>query len=179
MCLHVYTCYTGEHIAEAPASGTFVGVISRESVRLTVMFVALNDFDICATDIQNAFLTAPCQRKLYTVCGPKVGSEHKGKWALIVRALYGLRTAGNSFPSHLTECMKHFGYTLCVADPDVWFREEKRLDGTPYYEYILLYVDDTLCNSADPASTLSKIDKYFRFKPGSMGKFSSTRRTST
>jgi hypothetical protein len=50
------------------------------------MIPVLNDLDIFACDIQNAFLTAPCCEKLYTVAGPEFGSD-EGK-IMIVAGLY-------------------------------------------------------------------------------------------
>ena len=46
--LDVYKCAN-------PYGSTFSGVVSRESVRIALTYTALNDLDICATDIQNAF----------------------------------------------------------------------------------------------------------------------------
>ena len=37
------------------------------------------------------------------------------------------------------------GFTSSRGDPDVWFREDCRIDGgEPYYEYVLIYTDDIL-----------------------------------
>jgi hypothetical protein len=36
---------------------------------------AANDLVIFACDIQNAFLTAPCRKRLHTVAGPEFGSD--------------------------------------------------------------------------------------------------------
>jgi hypothetical protein len=59
-------------------------------------------------DIENAYLTAPITEKVWTVLGPDFGND-AGKRALIVRALYGLKSAGVAFRNHLAECMKHLG----------------------------------------------------------------------
>ena len=70
-------------------------------------------------DIQNAYLTAPCAEKIWTVCGPEFGAN-KGKRAIIVRALYGFASAGALFQKHLADYMQHIGYESCKADPNVW-----------------------------------------------------------
>jgi hypothetical protein len=49
--------------------------------------------------------------------GPEFGSD-AGKKAFIVRALYGLKSAGASFRNHLADCMQHMGFTPCLVDPD-------------------------------------------------------------
>ena len=56
------------------------------------------------------------------------------------------------------------------ADPDVWYREAVKDDGTEYYEYVLLYVDDALVFSNKAESILRKeIGKYFKLKEESIG----------
>ena len=66
--------------------------------------------------------------------------------------------------------MRTLGYTSCLADPDLWFKPELRPDdGTKYYAYILLYVDDCIAIHHDAMGELKKLDHYFAMKPGSMG----------
>ena len=65
--------------------------------------------------------------------------------AVIVQALYGLRSAGASFRNHLDDCTKQMGYKPCLTDPDLWTRPKKRKsDGIEYYDYVILYVDNSL-----------------------------------
>ena len=121
------------------------------------------------SDIQNAYVTAPCEEKIWTTLGPEFGPD-KGKCALIVRALYGLSSAGTSFRRHLADCMRALGYESCKADADLWYKPMTRLDdNVPYYAYVLLYVDDCMAISHDATTTLQEIDKFFQMKPGSIG----------
>ena len=48
----------GGHLNNYPFSVTCVSVVSRDSVRLALRIEALNDLDILAGDIQNAYLNA-------------------------------------------------------------------------------------------------------------------------
>ena len=41
------------------------------------------------------------------------------------------------------------GFKSCLADPNVWLHPATKDDGTEYYEYILVYVDDLLVISGD------------------------------
>jgi hypothetical protein len=75
--------------------------------------------------------------------GPEFGPD-EGKKAVIVRALYGLKSVGASFSNHLAECMRTTGYTSCKADADLWYKPSTRPDGFKYYAYMLLYVDDVI-----------------------------------
>ena len=85
-----YRFVAGGHTTNPPAESTYAGVVSRESVRIDFTLAALNDLDIFASDIQNAYLTAPCGEKIIFTCGPEFGSDHKGNTAVVVRVLYGL-----------------------------------------------------------------------------------------
>jgi hypothetical protein len=97
------------HTTDTPHAMTYAIVVSRESVRIALTLAALNDLDVKMAVIENAYLTAPITEKVWTVLGPEFGDD-AGKRALIVRALYGLKSAGAAFRNHLAECMKHLGW---------------------------------------------------------------------
>ena len=86
----------GGHTTKALAPITYASVVSRESVRIALLLAALNDVEVKTADIENAYITAPCAEKIYTVLGPEFGPD-AGKRAFVVRALYGLKSAGASF----------------------------------------------------------------------------------
>ena len=118
-----------------------------------------------AADIRNAYLQALSSRKDYIICGPEFGIENIGKVALIHRVLYGGKTVGKDFRNHLRSCMRHIGFKSCPANPDIWMRPAEKADGTPYYEYVLLYVDDTLVISENAGRILGEeIGRYFELK---------------
>jgi hypothetical protein len=75
--------------------------------------------------------------------GPEFGADER-KVAFILRALYGLKSAGARFRNHLADCMHHLGFKPGLADPDLWMLPTMRLDGFEYYSYVLLYVDDIM-----------------------------------
>jgi hypothetical protein len=153
---------------DAPHVMTYATVVSREFVRIALTLAALNDLDGMMGDIENSYLTAPITEKIWTVIGPEFGDD-AGKRVLIVRALCGLKSAGAAFRNHLESCMDHLGWKPCLADQDLWMKEETRPDdGVKYWAYILIYVDDILCVHSDPGMSLAQIDKYFKMKPGSI-----------
>jgi hypothetical protein len=71
------------HRCADPDGSTYAGVVSRDSVRIALTYAALNDLDVCAADIRNAYLQAPSSQKDYITCGPEFGIENIGKKALI------------------------------------------------------------------------------------------------
>jgi hypothetical protein len=147
---------------------TYASVVSRESVMIALTLVALNDLDVMMGNIENAYLTAPITEKVWTVLGPEFG-EDAGKRALIMRALYALKSAGAAFRNHLTSCMDHLGWNPCLANQYLWMKEKTRPDdGVKYWAYILIYVDGILCVHHNPWTSLAKIDKYFKMKPCSI-----------
>ena len=159
------------HGTPDPDGSTNTGVVSRESIRITLTYAALNDLKICAGDILNAYLQAPSSEKYYIPkCGMEFGLENVGKRTKIVRALYGSKSSGRDFRNHLRSCMTHLGFHSCKADPDVWMREATKCDGTPYYQYALLYVDDVLVIAEGAEQIIrNQIGKYFTIKEESIG----------
>ena len=82
---------------------TYSSVVTRNSVRLCFLLAALNDLDVKMADIGNAYLNAKCKERIHVKCDPELfGPEHEGKYAVIVRALYGLKTSGNSWRNHFS-----------------------------------------------------------------------------
>ena len=101
--------------------------------------------------------------------GPEFGSD-AGKKAIIVHALYGLKSAGGSFGQHITDCMRTLGCKSCKVDSDLWYKPMVRPeDGYEYYAYILLYIDDCLTIASDPTAELNLLNKYIQMKKGSIG----------
>ena len=157
----------GGHTTSTPSTLTYSSVVSRDSVRIALTIAALNGLKVLAADIENAYLTAPCREKIWTVAGPEFGSD-AGKKMLIVRALYGLKTSGAAFRSFLAEHLHDMGFTPSQADPDVWLRPGIREDGSTYWEMILCYVDDVLAINEDPKRILERIQNKFKLKDNKM-----------
>jgi hypothetical protein len=153
-----------------PERSTYAGVVSCDSVRIALTYAALNDLDVWAADMRNAYLQAPSSQKDYVICGPEFGLENVGKRALIRRALHGGKTAGADFRHHLRECMRQLNFTSSLADPDVWMRPAKKANCSECYEYVLIYTDEVLVISENGEHVLwSGIGKYFELKEESSG----------
>ena len=156
-------------MVEAPKSLTYASMVSRESVRISQTLAALNDLEVKTSDIQNAYLTAPCSEKAHITLGTEFG-ENKGKTAINFRALYGLALSAASFRNHLADCMFHLGYKSCLEDPDLWYKPDIREeDKFKYYSYLLLYVDDCLWIHLSAEEEFNKIDKFLKMMAGSIG----------
>jgi len=110
----------GGHKTEAPATITYTSVVSHKTVCIALLMAALNDLEVKVGDVLNAYITALITEKVWTVLGAEFGSD-AGKSAIIVRALYGLKSAGAAFCAHLASFMRQMGYMSCKADPDLWY----------------------------------------------------------
>jgi hypothetical protein len=150
----------GGHTTEAPASMTYSSVVSRESVRIAFTIAALNDLDILMADIGNAYLNADCREKIWMIAGPEFGAN-KGRKVIIVRALYGLKSASAAWRAHLAQSMSDLGFTPCQADPDVWMKMATKPDGFQYWEYVLIYVDDILAVSDCPSKIMEGLSALY------------------
>jgi hypothetical protein len=155
-------------MTEPPATITYASLVSRESVRIGLLIAALKDLDILPADIQNAYLTSPCQEKIHTILGQAFGPDRQGRKVIVVRALFGLMSAGASFWNHLVSALQHIGYNSSKGDPDVWLRPATKPNGEDYYEYLLVYTDDILAIGIEPRVVLNKLNKYFTLKPESI-----------
>ncbi len=158
----------GGHLTEPPASITYSSVVSRDSVRIAFLLAAMNDLDILACDVGNAYLNAPCREKVWFVAGPEFGSR-QGTVIKIVRALYGLKSSGASWRAMFNNSIRDIGFQPSIADPDVYIRPFTKSDGTKYYEYILVYVDDVLVISHAPEEHLKVIQANYKLNPSSIG----------
>ena len=124
-------------MTDTPAAITYASVVSREILRFALVLAVLKSLEVKCGDVMNSCITAPITEKVWTILGPEFGAD-QGKKAIIVRELYGIKSSGAAFRSHLCICMKGLGYTPCLADPDLWYKSEVRPDDVfEYYSYIL------------------------------------------
>ena len=120
-------------MTKAPATIAYDSVVSRETVRIALMIATLNDLEVKSGDILNACVQAPVTEKVWATLGPEFSKDAR-KTAVIVRAIYGLKSAGAAFRSHLAKCMESMGYQSCNSDPDLWFKLDLRPeDGAKCY----------------------------------------------
>ena len=99
---------SGCMVKDTPAVVTYASVVLRDTVRIALTIAALNDLEIKARNVMNTFLTSPCSEKILTTLGPEFGGDVRKK-AIILQALYGLKSAGASFGNHIADCMRLLG----------------------------------------------------------------------
>ena len=88
----------------------------------------------------------------------------------LVRALYGLKSSGAAwramFSTFITE---HLKFKSTRIDPDVYIRRNHKKNGQPYYEMLLVYVDDVLLISHAPDEVMEQIAGEFEIKNNEWG----------
>jgi hypothetical protein len=137
-------------------------VVSRDSVRLAFLIAGLNDLDVLAGDVTNAYLNASCREKIWFKGGVETG-EDRGKVLIVTRALYGLKSSGAAWRADLAASLRAMKFISSQADPDVWIRSA----GT-HYDMVLVYVDDILVFAKDPQTTINELGKLYELKPESV-----------
>jgi len=157
----------GGHLTDPPVESVYSSVVTRENVRIMFLIAALNDLDVLGADVQNAYINAETNEKVYTTAGPEFGSN-EGRPAIIVHALYGLKSSGAQWRDHFAKILKQLGFKNSKADPDVWMHKAKKPNGFFYWEYVLCYVDDILVIGHQPQTTMNSISQYVNFKSGSI-----------
>lgn len=156
-------CARGD-LTDPPASITYSSVVTRESVRIAFTIAALNDIEIQMFDVGNAYLTAPlpAEEKYWCKAGPEFG-EDEGKVLILVRALYGLKSAGAAYRHHFAQTLTDLGFESCYGDADVWRRAAVKPNGDEYYEYLLTYVDDCLVISHKCVEITNALKNEYHF----------------
>jgi hypothetical protein len=89
--------------------------------------------------------------------------------ALIVRALYGLKSRGAAWHAYFTQSLTDLGFVSCKSDPDAWRRPATNVTGNKYYEYILVYVDELLIVSESPQDILDKLADEHKYRLKDVG----------
>jgi Reverse transcriptase (RNA-dependent DNA polymerase) len=121
-----------------PPGITYASVVSRDSVRVALLYASLNDIDVLSCDVGNAYLNTNCREKLWVEAGPEFGSD-EGSVMIIRKALYGLSSSGAAaWRAMVSQTLIEQGYVNTIADSDVWRRYRVTEDGFEYYELTLV-----------------------------------------
>lgn len=157
----------GGHKTDPPKDMTYSSVVSRDTVRIFFLLAALNDLDIKACDVQNAYVQAKTKEKVW-FRGKREFGLPEGSVVVIVRALYGLKSSGARFRDNMAMTLRLGGFEASKADPDLWMRPAMRADGTKFYEYVICYVDDIVYQGLKADEFMDYLNTVYTLKPGSV-----------
>ena len=167
--IHKTRFVTGDHLTDPQTSLTYSSAVTRDSVRIGFLIAALNNVDVLAGDIQNAYLNAKTKEEIYFIAGDE-WKANKDKIIVIVRALYGLKNSALQFLNHISDVEGNkVGFTSSLADPVVWYRSSTKPNGDAYYAYILVYIDVVLIIDSTPQKYMGMLKASDTVKPSSIG----------
>ena len=152
----------GGHLTDAPGSITYSSVVSRDSIRIAFLVAGLNDLELLAGDVTNAYLNAPCRERIWFEGQIETGDD-QGKVLEITRALYGLKSSVAAWRADLAATLRDMNFISSQADPDVWIRA-----AVDHYELLLVYVDGILIFAKDPKSIMNALGQLYELKPDSV-----------
>ena len=149
----------GGNWTDPPDADIYSGVVSIESVRLSLFIAELNGLLTCAADVGNAFLHGYTKELIYTIAGPEFGPGLEGCIMIVERSLYGLKSSSAAFHEVLSDSLMELGFSPSKADFDLWMK-----DCGTHYEYIATWVDDLLIMSKDPMAIITDLKKKYTLK---------------
>jgi hypothetical protein len=130
---------------------------------ISFLVAAVNGYDIITVDVQNYYVQATSLGKYVAVAGDEFGDD-KGKRALLLRALYGFKSSGASWPAHIAHNLTDMNFTPSHGELDVWMRMAfNQTKKASYWEYLLVYVDDLLDIGLYPRPNLYKLEMDYNY----------------
>ena len=154
----------GGHVTKPPKEETYSGVVDHESVRLTLFVAEMNNLQVRAADIGNAYLHATTRERVFIVAGPEFGPELEGRILIIVKSLYGLKSSAARWHEELAQTLREMGFEPSKADFDLWIK-----DCETHYEYICVYVDDIIAASLNADALLEEFRVRAHYKLKGVG----------
>ena len=64
------------HMIDTPNCMTYSSVFGRETVCIALTIAELNDLQVKAGDVMNAYVTSPYSKNIWTVLGKEIGADH-------------------------------------------------------------------------------------------------------
>ena len=110
---------------------------------------------VCAGDEGNAFLYGRTREQAYVIAGAEFGPKIAGKWMIIFKSLYGLKTSSAKFHEHLSKKLRKMGYVPSKAYLDLWIKKN-----ADHYKLITQYVDDVFSFSKNLISVMNELKKH-------------------
>jgi len=148
---HKARLVAGGHLTETPINSVYSSVVSLRGIHLLTFVAELNDLEVWATNIGDAYLKSYTQEKVHIIAGPEFG-DRQGHTLIIRKASYGLKSSGLRWHKRLPDTLRDMGFIPSKAERNIWMR-----DCGDHYEHIAVCVDDLLIASEDPSSIIKTL----------------------
>ena len=153
----------GGHMTDEPAESVYSGVVSIPGIRMVTFLAELNELELWAADVGNAYLESVTKEKVCFEAGPEFG-ELEGHLFIIIKAQYGLKSSGKRWHDRFYDVMRDMGFFPSRAEEDIWMR-----DAGTHYEYVAVYVDDLMIASHDPKAIVDSLRGVHKLKLKGVG----------
>jgi Reverse transcriptase (RNA-dependent DNA polymerase) len=97
------------HLTDIPIDSVYSGVVSLQGFRLVLFLAELNNLQLWATEIGNAYVEAYTTEKVYVIASPEFGGR-EGHILVISKALYRLRSSGARWHDRFADCIRELGF---------------------------------------------------------------------
>jgi hypothetical protein len=135
-------------------------VVKGISIRLLDLIAHCDGLRTLCGDIGNAFITADCLEKIYSIAGLEFG-EQEDSVMLFAKAIYGLHSSSHAFRVTFADFLRQQEFFPMQYDGDVWMRLCKMKDG---YDCICTHVDDFKVVAKEPERWCDQISSLFLLK---------------
>ncbi len=112
-------------------------------------------------DVGNTYLEAETKEKLFIVAGEEFGAELHGHILIVHKALYGSRSRGRCWWDQWADVLKAEGFELSKGANNVWMCPAA---DKSCYEYIVVFVDNLMIATKDPARFIKMLRTKYNFK---------------
>ena len=112
-------------------------------------------------DVCNTYLNGKTREKLYSQLDY---GKLKGKYLIIYKALYGLKTSPARWADTISETMYMMGSRASYADTKIWMQKNG-----DKYDYVAVYVDNLIIAAADPMEIIKELKKIGKYNFKSVG----------
>ena len=113
-----------------------------------------------------AFLQSKCKEKLYTCAGEEWGPEIAGRILVLLKSVYGTKTAPQAWFEELSIALVSLGFTPSFAGNCVFIRQHGNT-----YEYLVAWVDDLLVFSKRASEIIALITALYNTKGESIPEY--------
>jgi len=148
----------GGHLTSPDTEHLHSSVVRTSSVRCAIILGVANGQSFLMGDVSQAYLYADNREKIYITAGTEFG-ELSRRPMKIVKALYGLWSAGNSYHAYFADVLRKMGFEMCQADHDIWMKPN---DGV--IDLIAVHVNNFIIIAKDPQPYMAQLKKPFTIK---------------
>jgi hypothetical protein len=130
--------FSQKHGIDFSNDGTFALVMRFETLRTFLAFAASMKWDIKQFDVKGTYLHALLQELIF-MDQPHGFDDGSGRICKLIRAIYGLQQAGNTWNRELNGAMKEIGFIQLKSDPCCYIRCQGE-----EFEMLLVWIDDII-----------------------------------